>query len=53
MFVGAGAFYFIVMRNLDTMADFYNSRYIERAHERQLLRTLAQEKRAMLEKANS
>lgn len=52
MFVGAGAFYFVVMRNLGAMSDWYNSRYIERVQERQLLRTLAQEKQAMLEEGS-
>lgn len=52
MAVGTAAFYFVVMRNLDTMADWYNARYIERQHERQLLRTLAQEKRALMNEGN-
>eukprot|EP00775_Hariotina_reticulata_P012313 gene12313-12449_t len=47
--VGAAAFYVVVMRNLPTIAQWYNDRYIDRMQQRQLLKSLAQAMRAQLQ----
>jgi len=51
--LGAGALYFIVMRNLDVVTDWYNQRYLQRMQDKALMRSLAQEKQEMLAQQGS